>query len=231
MCGRYNVIDDPLMRDLREILGISMRAQTRLNIAPGAKGQIVYDSGQTSVMEDGIWSLLIEPKPDGNGYRPSPKYSTFNARSGSLGTSPLWKKRFHSQRAIIPASGFHEWTGEKGHKQCSNIHPVNSAIAFAGLYELSDFQGDVVPSFTIVTLPPHPRFSHIHPKSIPLMLRPEDFDMWLDPNLTNTDPLQHLLKTQIRQPIAVEPIRSPMELEPTAEKEDIAADNAATGSS
>lgn len=127
MCGRYNVIDDPLVQDLLEILGIPIRAQTRLKIAPGAKGQIVYETNQGRTLEDAIWSLLIEPKPDRSGYRPSPKYSTFNARSGSLGTSPLWKKRFHSQRAIIPDSGFHEWTGEKGHKQCYNIRPVNSA--------------------------------------------------------------------------------------------------------
>ena len=35
-----------------------------------------------------------------------------------------------------------QWTGEKGRKQCYNIHPVDSAIAFAGLYEFWDFQGD-----------------------------------------------------------------------------------------
>lgn len=224
MCGRYNVTDDPLVQDLLEILGIPIRIHTRLNIAPGAKGQIVYETGQGRTLEDAIWSLLIERKPDGSGYRPSPKYSTFNARSGSLGTSPLWKQRFHSQRAIIPASGFHEWTGEKGRKQCYNIHPVDSAIAFAGLYELWDFGEETVPSFTIVTLPPHPGFSHIHPRSIPLMLTPDDFDMWLDPNLTNTDPLQHLLKTQIRQPLLVEPIRSPAELQPVGQGEEIAAD-------
>ncbi|WP_417545438.1 hypothetical protein [Marinobacter sp.] len=53
----------------------------------------------------------------------------------------------------MPASGFQEWTGAKGHKQCYKIHPVNSAIALSGHYELSDFQGDIVPSFTIITLP------------------------------------------------------------------------------
>ena len=226
MCGRYNVTDDPLVQELLEILGIPIRAQTRLNIAPGAKGQIVYETNQGRTLEDAIWSLLIERKPDGSGYRPSPKYSTFNARSGNLGTSPLWKKRFHAQRAIIPASGFHEWTGEKGHKQCYNIRPTNNAIAFAGLYELWDFDGDIVPSYTIITLPSHPRFSHIHPKSLPLMLMPEDFDMWLDPLLTNTDPLQHLLRTQLRHPITVAPIRSPDDLEPTGLEEVIAADNA-----
>ena len=121
MCGRYNVIDALLVQDLLEILGISIRVQTRFNIAPEANSQIIYETDQGRTLEDAIWSLLIEPKPDGSGYRPSPKYSTFNARSGSLGTSPLWKKRFPSQRAIIPASGFHEWTGDKGRKQCHNI--------------------------------------------------------------------------------------------------------------
>lgn len=224
MCGRFNVIDDPWVQGLLEVLGIAGRMQTRLNIAPGAKGQIVYETRQGRTLEDAIWSLLIEPKPDGSGYRPSPKYSTFNARSGSLGTSPLWKKRFHSQRAIIPASGFHEWTGEKGRKQCHNIRPVDNAIAFAGLYELWDFQGETVPSFTIVTLPPHPNFSHIHPKSIPLMLKREEFDLWLDPLLTNTDPLQHLLKTRINEALLVEPIKSPENLEKAGEGEIVKAE-------
>lgn len=121
MCGRYNATDDLRVQGLLKTLGISDLVQTRLNIAPGAKGQIVYEASQGRVVEDAIWSLLIGPKPDSNGYRPSPKYSTFNARSASLGTSPLWKQRFRSQRAIVPASGFHEWTGTKGHKQRYNI--------------------------------------------------------------------------------------------------------------
>jgi len=140
MCGRFNVSDDPLVQGLLGELGIPLRIEPRVNIAPGAKAQIVYETHQGRTLQDAIWSLLIERKPDGTGYRPSPKYSTFNARSGSLGTSPLWKKRFHSQRAIIPASGFHEWTGEKGHKQCYNIHPADSAIAFAGLMSCGTFR-------------------------------------------------------------------------------------------
>lgn len=59
---------------------------------------------------------------------------------------------------------------------------------------------------------------------ITLMLTPEDFDMWLDPHLTNIDPLQHLLKTQIRQPLAVEPIRTLADLEPIGQGEEIEAD-------
>lgn len=62
------------------------------------------------------------------------------------------------------------------------------------------------------------------PKSIPLMLKPEEFGMWLDPYLTNTDPLQHLLKTNIREPLLVEPVKSPANLEKAGEGEKIEAD-------
>lgn len=223
MCGAYNVVDSPYLSIMIDLLGTEM-PDLRLNIRPGAQGQFVYETSQGRVMQDGIWSLLIERKPDGSGYRPSPKYSTFNARSGSLGSSPLWKKRFHSQRAIVPATGFHEWKGPKGHKQCYNIAPVESAIAFAGLYELWDFEGNVVPSYTIITLPPHKRFSHIHEKSLPLMLRQEDFDMWLDSKLQNTDPFQDLLKSRIRTPLKVSPVKAPTELEPTGKEEVIEED-------
>lgn len=214
MCGRYNVIDSPGVRELMDLLGLKLYPETRYNIAPGDSAQIVFQFGDERYLDEAIWSLLIEPRPDGQGYRPSPKYSTFNARSGSLGTSPLWKTRFRSQRAIIPASGFHEWVGEQGHKQVYNIRAAEGAIAFAGLYEIWEFEGERVAAFTIITLPSHPRFSHIHHTSIPLMLQPEDFDLWLDPYLTNTDPLQHLLSTRIPQALVVEPVKSTNDLEP-----------------
>lgn len=64
---RYNVIDDSKVQCLLEIQGFPIRAQTRLNIAPSAKGQIVYETNQGRTLEHVIWSLLIEPKPDGTG--------------------------------------------------------------------------------------------------------------------------------------------------------------------
>ena len=106
MCGRYNLIDDPLVQELLEILGVPIHAQSRLNIAPGAKSQIVYETSQGRTLKDGIWSLLIERKPDGTGYRPSPKYSTFNARSGSLGSSPLWKKTLSFTTSLYTGQRF-----------------------------------------------------------------------------------------------------------------------------
>lgn len=225
MCGRYNVIDDPDIRQLMASLGLPLYPETRLNIAPGGWGQVVFDDGQGRVLEDAIWSLLIERKPDGGGFRPAPNYSTFNARAGKLGSSPLWKRRFPSQRAIIPASGFHEWTGPRGGKQCHHIRAAAGAIAFAGLYEIWEFDGQRVPAFAIITLPPHPRFSHIHAKSFPLMLTPDDFELWLDPDLRNTDPFQHLFTSHIPVPLDITPVRSPETLAAMGEAEILPADD------
>ena len=94
MCGRFNVSDAPLVQCLLDELGIPLRITPRVNITPGAKAQIVYETHQGRTLQDAIWSLLIERKPDGIGYRPSPTYSILNARSGSLGTSPLWESAF-----------------------------------------------------------------------------------------------------------------------------------------
>lgn len=125
MCGRCNVIDAPLVQDLLEILGIPVRVQSRLNIAPGSKSQIVYETNQGRSVKDTIWSLLIEPKPDGTGYRPSPKYSTFNARSGSLGTSPLWKKNgFTPSGQLSRPVDFTNGPGKRGASSATKFIPL-----------------------------------------------------------------------------------------------------------
>ncbi len=83
----------------------------------------------------------------------------------------------------------------------------------------------MVPSFTIITLPGHPRFSHIHERSIPLMLRRDDYDMWLDPALTNTDPFQELLlQSRIRLPLTITLVDSPSSMKVTGEPEYLAPD-------
>src|SRR5690606_11737810 len=227
---------------------------------PGAQGPIVYQTRNGRVLEEAVWSLLIEPKPDGEGVRPNPLWQTFNAQSRRLNSSPLcksryrrkraiipasgfhdwkplrdrypegegvgsnplcqtfnlqsrrlpssplWKSRYRHKRAIIPASGFHEWKPLGDRKQVMEIHPRNAAIAFAGLYDHWTFEGVDYTAFTMITLPPHPRFSHIHAKSIPLMLQPQDFDLWLDPDFDQVDAFADLMKPHIAQDLEVVPV-------------------------
>ena len=43
--------------------------------------------------------------------------ATFNARAESVADKPMFRTAFKERRCIVPASGFFEWTGEKGAKQ------------------------------------------------------------------------------------------------------------------
>jgi putative SOS response-associated peptidase YedK len=57
MCGRYNVIDDPLVQELMATLGIPVHAKTRLDMAPSTKDQIVYETSHVQIFQDAPWSL------------------------------------------------------------------------------------------------------------------------------------------------------------------------------
>jgi putative SOS response-associated peptidase YedK len=60
------------------------------------------------------------------------------------------------------------------------VPQASGAVALGGLYEIWRFGDELVPGFSVIRLPPHLKFAHIHAKSLPLMLEPEDFDAWLD---------------------------------------------------
>lgn len=221
MCGRYHVSSSPQVRKLLDQLGVSENPESRINIAPGALGQFVVQTQQGRSLVDGYWSLLIEPRTDGKpGFKPNPQYKTFNARSDRLQSSPLWKNKYRSKRAIVPADGFHEWVG----KQCFDLRLEDTAIAFGGLYEEWQAECETVYSFAIITLPPHPRVAHIHDKSLPLMLEPEDFDVWLDPAFTGVDVFADLLKPVLRHRLLVTPVKSPKTLEAVGDVEVVNSD-------
>ena len=226
MCGRYNITNDEPMRRLIARLGLATLPSPQLDVPPGATGEILVETDKGRELRRAIWSMLIAPKPDGPGYRPDPKYSTFNAQSRRLTTSPLWKRHYRHHRAILPASGFHEWTGLPGHKQCMNIHGLgeNSALALASLYQEWTFGEEQVTSFAVITLPPHPRFEHVHAKSIPLMLTPDDFDAWLDPSFKDVNAFNHLMAPHIPFELSVTPVASPKNLKAVAPAELVEAD-------
>jgi putative SOS response-associated peptidase YedK len=141
----------------------------------------------------------------------------FNARAEKLTTSPMYRRAFARQRAIIPATGFYEW--RKSDKRKFLIRPEDESwLAFAGIYEWysaalpvglgtrsrassssrdssdSNLFGtgidadSLVLSTTIITGPPLAKMSEIHDRE-PLYLAPEVWDAWLDPSIPGTPDL------------------------------------------
>jgi putative SOS response-associated peptidase YedK len=113
------------------------------------------------------------------------KYSTINARIESMTTSPAyrgpWKR---AQRCIVPANGFYEWQELPGGlKQPWFVHLAGRELfGFAGLWDSSTTtDGEVIQSFTIITLPAAPFMAEIHNtrQREPAILRPPEHAAWL----------------------------------------------------
>jgi putative SOS response-associated peptidase YedK len=113
------------------------------------------------------------------------KYSTINARIESMASSPAyrgpWKR---AQRCIVPANGFYEWQELPGGiKQPWFVHvAARELFGFAGLWDSSTTaEGEVIESFTIITLPAAPFMAEIHNtrQREPAILRPTEHEAWL----------------------------------------------------
>jgi putative SOS response-associated peptidase YedK len=119
-----------------------------------------------------------------------------NARSETVTEKPSFRNAFKRRRCLIPADGFYEWQKQADGKQPMFIRPSEGAerpFALAGLWEFwSDPDGGTIQSCTILTTAPNELMAAIHNR-MPVIVEPEDFDLWLNPE---PDPEQglHLLR-------------------------------------
>ncbi|WP_438269033.1 SOS response-associated peptidase [Phaeobacter inhibens] len=117
------------------------------------------------------------------------KRTTFNAKIETAASLPSFRNAWKSQRCIIPAAGYYEWTGPKGNKQPWWITTDSNAPAlfFAGLYSRLN---DDLHTCTILTRSALPQISEIHSRS-PVILADDQIHPWLSGNLVS-DEEQHL---------------------------------------
>jgi putative SOS response-associated peptidase YedK len=177
MCGRFNIISDPLTRLLLDITGMSYDLKDRYNIAPTEQIPVVLQQadGVRNIREMRWWLL------PGWVDEPSTKYSMFNARSENLLTSKAFSKPFKTSRCVIPASGYYEWQTTAAGKVPFYIKPeVGNGFAFAGIWDRWQRGEQVIESCAIITTQAHSAISHIHNR-MPVQLTRTQIDEWLDP--------------------------------------------------
>lgn len=124
-----------------------------------------------------------------------------NARSETVAQKPSFRAAFKLRRCLILSDGFYEWKGEKGRKQPYFLSlPDEQPFAFAGLWETwqsrdaADGQS-TYDSCTIITREASNWVRDIHHR-MPVILKPEAYDRWLDPEIQQTGNLQHILDTE-----------------------------------
>src|SRR5882724_509196 len=119
-----------------------------------------------------------------------------NQRSGRNGaTSPSFREPFKSQRCLVPADGFYEWQRDGKTKQpyCFEVND-GELFAFAGLWdEWKNAQGELIESCTILTTMSNSLLADIHDR-MPVILRQDDYELWLDPAFRDTPSLSEMLR-------------------------------------
>ena len=94
-------------------------------------------------------------------------------------------------RAVVPAEGWYEWTGEKGKKQPWHIHRKDGAplfmLALANFGTFSENRAEA--GFVLVTDDAQAGMLDIHDRK-PVVLGAEDARLWLDPALSPEQALE-----------------------------------------
>lgn len=190
MCGRYDTTGRFSWAEIHRALSTYGTVATApLNLEPNDDVRPTTRQA-TARFEDG--SFHVEPMRWGfipfwaNGKtldaacrgRDGRTLATFNARTD---VSPMFKAALKSQRCVVPASGWYEWTGEKGSKVKHRFSRADGELIwFAGLWSrvsLSDV-GET-PTFTIFTGPSEGMLAEYHDRQ-PVILEPEEIADWLD---------------------------------------------------
>ena len=207
MCGRYNVIDDPFLRELMRDLGIDAELPTMINVAPTETVPIIVEIGGERKTETKAGRELrymrwwLTPSwSDG----PSTRYSMFNAKSETIAGSRAFRTPFRRHRGIVPASSFIEWQTDRYGKTPWLIKPEAGAFAFAAIWDHWERDGVIVESCALITTAAVPGFEAIHSR-MPVMLEVNDYASWLDPQREIDNP-EHFFRPRLPGAVHLMPL-------------------------
>lgn len=121
---------------------------------------------------------------------------TINAMSETVAEKPAFRDAVRRRRCLIPADAFYEWkAGVERRKQPFNIGLANDGLfAFAGIWDRwREPSGSVVETCSILTTEANALIAAIHNR-MPVILKREDYDLWLDPGVTDPGRIVDLLR-------------------------------------
>jgi putative SOS response-associated peptidase YedK len=186
MCGRFNVIDNPMVHFLLEELGIDLGPlPTRYNVAPTEPILTIIGGDQPAIHEMRWW--FTPSWSDG----PSTKYSMFNAKSETISTSRAFKGAFKYRRGIVPVSSFIEWQTRQGEKQPYLISNEGESLFLAAIWEV--WNGELF-SCALLTTEASEAFKKLHSRQ-PVILTKEEAVRWIRADYpSQKDELEFLMR-------------------------------------
>ncbi|MEL6104979.1 MAG: SOS response-associated peptidase [Planctomycetota bacterium] len=120
-----------------------------------------------------------------------------NARSESAHEKSTFRQAFSNRRCVIPTDGYFEWqVSPDGKQPYYTRRRDDGMLAMAGLWERNDQLGEdgqPILSFTVLTTNSNEATRHLHDR-MPVFLRNDQLESWLDPQLDAVDRLREMLQ-------------------------------------
>jgi putative SOS response-associated peptidase YedK len=166
----------------------------RLNIAPTQEVPTIRQEAREPkrVLSTIRWGLIPYWAKDA-----SIGQKMINAKAETIASKPAFQDSVKKRRCLIPADGFYEWkkVDSKTKQPYCFMLSDESVFAFAGIWA-SWTEPDtrkVVETCSILTTTPNMLTSDVHDR-MPVILRSDDYDLWLDPGFTDHSGIAELLK-------------------------------------
>lgn len=167
MCGRYTLTYSDLGQ-VAELLGAVLDPtaaalyRPRYNVAPASACIVARPADEHAALVPALWGLRLSGR------------LVINVRAES---APARFRDEHAHgRCVIPADGFYEWSGEKGHKTPVWFHdPEGRPLFMAGLLQE---QPAAPPAFAVLTGAARPPVAAVHDR-MPVLLTAEGARRWL----------------------------------------------------
>lgn len=195
MCGRFT-----LSAPYKEIIDrfmIEAAIEEELyhpsfNIAPSQPVLSVINDGEKNRLGFLQWGLIPSWSKD-----KKIGFKLINARAETLAEKPSFRDAFKKRRCLVIADSFYEWRCHDNKLKTPMRIKLKSdeLFAMAGLWERwKSPEGSILYTCSIVTTSPNKLMSDIHNR-MPVILKQEDEQIWLNPNNNDLVSLQRLLRS------------------------------------
>jgi putative SOS response-associated peptidase YedK len=122
-----------------------------------------------------------------------------NARSETVTEKPSFREAFARRRCLVPMEGFYEWARRGDSKRPFYFHMRDGEpFAVAALWESWEGGGELLETCTLLTTGANELLAGYHDR-MPVILRPEDYDLWLDAGVRSAERLLPLLRPYPRE--------------------------------
>jgi putative SOS response-associated peptidase YedK len=200
MCGRYYRRSDKQRIAeafrLGKLTDLPLEVAPSFNIAPTTMQPVIVsdrDTGERTlrVMR---WGLIPVWAKDPNALG----LSTINAKAETLMDKPMWRTPFRKRRCLVVGDRFYEWKkiDAKTKQPYAFRLKDDQPIAFGGVWEHWKAPDGALEwdTFSILTTDPNDLTATVHDR-MPVILKPSNYDRWLDTSDTEHPPVDLLRPT------------------------------------